>query len=210
MYDVCFHLRLWNSQKQWLCKCVYSSNCLLGKWPSHSFEMPSIPRDFLNFRELISFCKSHDLILAGGGLFTASSRARTLASSCHSWFSSHKSWCVNWFSKKSAIALAFSDEWKLRPEGPWIAVGVLGPCPFRRDFAMGQIAWDVTSTLPIFVSHCSIAFLRVILLTDFVTQLTVVLHAGSLVSCHNFLNVSLFMSESVTLLEKWSTELSSR
>jgi hypothetical protein len=32
--------------------------------------------------------------------------------------SSHKSWCVNWFLKQSAIAFAFSDGWNLRPEGP--------------------------------------------------------------------------------------------
>jgi hypothetical protein len=68
-----------------------------------------------------------------------------------------------------------------------MAVGVLGPSLFRRDFAIGY-------------------------LSDFVTQLTSVLHAGSLVSCHNFLSlrlyfnsrfrpgISLFMSESETLL----------
>jgi hypothetical protein len=43
---------------------------------------------------------------------------------------------------------------------------------------MGQIAWGVTSVLFIFVSHRSSAFLRVIRLIDFVTQLTAVLHAG--------------------------------
>jgi hypothetical protein len=36
---------------------------------------------------------------------------------------------------------------------------------------MGQIAWGVTSELPIFVSHRSSAFLRAIHLIDFVTQL---------------------------------------
>jgi hypothetical protein len=77
---------------------------------------------------------------------------------------------------------------------------------------MGQIAWDVTSVLPIFVLHHSRAILRVIRLTDFVTQLIALSHAGSLVSCHNFHSLrlcfnsrsrpgrSLFMSESVTLL----------
>jgi hypothetical protein len=66
--------------------------------------------------------------------------------------------------------------------------------------------------LPIFVSHRSSAILRVNRLIDFVNQLTAVLHAGSLVSCHNFLSfrlcfnsrsrpgISLLMSESVTLL----------
>jgi hypothetical protein len=34
---------------------------------------------------------------------------------------------VNWFSKQPAIALAFSYRWNTRPEGPWIAVGALGP-----------------------------------------------------------------------------------
>jgi hypothetical protein len=45
---------------------------------------------------------------------------------------------------------------------------------------MGQIAWGVTSVLPSFVSHCSSSLLRVIRLYDFMTQLTAVLHAGSL------------------------------
>jgi hypothetical protein len=77
---------------------------------------------------------------------------------------------------------------------------------------MGQRAWGVTSLLPIFVSHRSSAFLRVIRPIDFVTELTAALHAGTLVSCHNFLSlrlcfnsrsipgILLFMSESITLL----------
>jgi hypothetical protein len=48
-----------------------------------------------------------------------------------------------------------------------------------RDFAMGQIAWGVTSVLLIFVSHRSSAFFRVIRLIAFETQLTALLHAGS-------------------------------
>jgi hypothetical protein len=56
---------------------------------------------------------------------------------------------------------------------------------------MGHINWGVTSELIIFVSHRSSVFLQVIRLTDFVTQLTAVLHAGSLVSCHNFLSLCL-------------------
>jgi hypothetical protein len=73
---------------------------------------------------------------------------------------------------------------------------------------MGQIAWGVVH---IFVPHRSSACLRVIRLIDFVTQLTAVLLAASLVSCHNFLCFRLcfssrsrpgmsFISESVTLL----------
>lgn len=67
-------------------------------------------------------------------------------------------------------------------------------------------------SLPIFVPHCSRAFLRVIRPTDFSTHLTTVLHAGSLVSCYNFHSLclcfnnlckpgsSLISSERVTLL----------
>jgi hypothetical protein len=77
---------------------------------------------------------------------------------------------------------------------------------------MGHIALGVTSMIPIFVSHRSSALLRDIRLIDFETQLTAVLHAGFLGSCHNFLSLcfcfnnrsrpgtSLLMSESVILL----------
>jgi hypothetical protein len=133
----------WDSRRQWLNKCVKCTNGRFGRCLRHSFRMPPIPQDFLNFKELISFCKSHGLILSGGLLSTASSRVWTLASTRRSWFSSHKSWFVNCFPKQSAIAFAFSDGWNLRPKGPWIVVGVLGPSLFRRDFAMDQIAWGV-------------------------------------------------------------------
>jgi hypothetical protein len=70
----------------------------------------------------------------------------------------------------------------------------------------------VASELRLFVSHGSSALLRSISLIDFTKHLTDVLHAGSLLSCHNFLSSclcfnkrskpgrSLFRSESVTLL----------
>jgi hypothetical protein len=83
--------------------------------------------------------------------------------------------------------------------------------------SLGGISqWDkqpevLLQCYPFFPNRTS-AFLRVIHLIDFLTQLTAVLHAGSLVSCHNFLSfrlclssrsrpgISLFMSESVTLV----------
>jgi hypothetical protein len=148
----------WDSRRQWLNKCVKCTNGRPGRCPRHSFGMPSIPQDFLNFKEWISFCKSHVLILSRGLLNTALSRAWTLVSTRHSWFSSHRSSCVNWFSKQSAIVLAFSDGWNLRPQGPWMAVGALGPSLFRRDFAMGRIARGVTSVLPIFVPTVQVPF----------------------------------------------------
>jgi hypothetical protein len=94
---------------------------------------------------------------------------------------------------QSAIALAFYHERNIRPEGSWIAVGALDPSFFSRDFAVGHIAWGVTSELPNF-SHRSSANLRVIRLIGFVTQLTAVSHAGSIVSCHNFLTLRLCFS----------------
>jgi hypothetical protein len=74
---------------------------------------------------------------------------------------------------------------------------------------MGQISRHVTSVLLILVLHRSTFSLRNIRLIDFVTQLTAFLHAGSLVSCHNFLlcfnsrsspEILLLMSENVTLM----------
>jgi hypothetical protein len=56
---------------------------------------------------------------------------------------------------------------------------------------MGYIACGVTSALLIFVSHRTSASLRLIRLIAFETQLTTVLHAGSLVSCHNFRSLCL-------------------
>jgi hypothetical protein len=53
----------------------------------------------------------------------------------------------------------------------------------------------VTSALPIFVSHRSSAFFRVIRLIAFEIQFTAALHAGSLVSCHNFLSLFLCLSK---------------
>jgi hypothetical protein len=96
----------------------------------------------------------------------------------------------------------------LRPEGPWIAVCALGPSLFRRDFAMGHIAWGLTPELPI-SSHPSYAFLPVILLIDFVTQLTAVLHAGSLASCNNSLSLCMFYQpiqnrKFVVYVRKWN------
>jgi hypothetical protein len=52
----------------------------------------------------------------------------------------------------------------------------------------------MTSHFPNFISHLSSAFLGVILLMVFVTQLSSVLHAGSRVICHCFHNLRLCFS----------------
>jgi hypothetical protein len=176
--------------------------------------MPSIPQAFCNFRELINFCVSHGRILSGV-LSAASSRAWTLASTRRSWLSSHKSCGVNWFSKQTAMHWPSPAEEILGLKGREYQSVPLVHIPlyvFRRNFAMGHILWGVTWQLHIFISNRSSAFFRVIRLICFVTQLTAVLHAGSLVSCHIFRSPclyfnnrsrpgrSLFISKSVILL----------
>jgi hypothetical protein len=108
--------------------------------------------------------------------------------------------------------LAFPNRWNLRPKGPCIVVGAFGPFLLIRDFTIGQIALSVISKFPILVFYHSSSFLWVIHLMVLVTQLTVVLHAGSWVLCQNVLNFwfwfkklsktgrLLFKFESMTLL----------
>jgi hypothetical protein len=95
--------------------------------------------------------------------------------------------------------IGFSSGRNFRPKEPWC----LWPTPLYEGFRNGpyNLRCDLT-----------VALFRVILLIDFVTQLTAILHAESLVSCHNFLSLclcfnnqsrpvwSLFMPESVILL----------
>jgi hypothetical protein len=100
-----------DSRLQWLDKWVRCTNGLLGRCLRHSFGMPSIPRAFFSFSVFIIFCTSHGLTLSRGLLSMVSSRAWTLVFTRRSWFSSHKSWGVNRFFKRSAIALAFSNGW---------------------------------------------------------------------------------------------------
>jgi hypothetical protein len=107
----------------------------------HQFRMPFS----LSSNSLVSVSHMVLFYRGWGDLYTDSSSAWTLASTQRSRYLSHKSWCVNWFFKQSAVALAFSGGWNIRPEGPWIIIGVLGSSLHRRDFAMGQIAWGVTS-----------------------------------------------------------------
>jgi hypothetical protein len=175
--------------------------------------MPSIPRGFLNFEEFINFCQSHGRILSDGVLFTALSRVWTLASTRRLWFSTHRSWCVNWFSKQSAITLAFSNRRNLKLEGPSsISSWCLWSIPLYDGFRNGPYSLRCDIRVTLFVSHRSSAFLPSIRLIVFATQLTADLHAGPQVSCHNFLipcfccnkrskpGRSLFRFESVTFL----------
>jgi hypothetical protein len=57
-----------------------------------------------------------------------------LVSTCCSWFSSHRSWDVNWFSKQSTVALAYPFRWYVIPRGPWRVAGAFGPFLFYKRF----------------------------------------------------------------------------
>jgi hypothetical protein len=177
----------WDSWKQWLNKCMIWTNGLLGRCLRHSFGMQQNHRTCLVLVSISVF--RYCLTLLWGNWCLQSEAVLALASTHGAWVLSHTSWGVNSFSKQSAIALAFSSRWYWRPRGPWIAVGAHDPTWFKRDLATGQIPWGVTLQLPTFVSHCLSAFLWVILLIILVTQLTAVLQAESLVSCHNFLSL---------------------
>jgi hypothetical protein len=111
--------------------------------------------------------------------------AQSLDSS-RSWFSSHRSWDVYWCSEQSAVTLASSSGWYIIPKGPWTAAGGFSPSLFIRDFA-------ICHAVPYFCFPPS-AFLRVFRLTVLKTQLTAVLHAGSWVIYHSFLNLDLCFS----------------
>jgi hypothetical protein len=69
-----------------------------------------------NFNKFINFFISQGLTFSKEVSSPTSSTAWTLASTRRLRFSSH--WCVNWFSKQSAIVGAFSSGWYLRPKGP--------------------------------------------------------------------------------------------
>jgi hypothetical protein len=63
--------------------------------------------------------------------------------------------------------------------------------PFHKRFRKRLQSLRCDLTVPCFSSHRSNAFLRVILLMALAKQLTAVLHAGSRVTCHSFLNLLL-------------------
>lgn len=76
----------------------------------------------------------------------------------------------------------------MRPKGPWITDDAFGLPILWGIFAIGHIAWGMTSQSGNFVSDFSSALFWTILLILWVTQLAAVLHVGSMVSCHNFLS----------------------
>jgi hypothetical protein len=147
--------------------------------------MPSILQAFLNFKEFINFCKSHGSILSEGFLFIDSSRAWTLASTRRLWFSSQRSWSVNWFSKQSAITLAVSNRRNLNHQSsisswcPWsipLYNGFrIGPYSLRCDIRVTSFLFPPFKCLS--TGHSSVC----------ATQLTADLHAVSLISCTIFL-----------------------
>jgi hypothetical protein len=134
--------------------------------------------------------------LSGELMSTVSSRARTLATALLSCFSSQRSWCANLFPNKSTNTLDFSSGWDICLKGPRIAADAFGPSHFIRNFPTVQSAWGVIPKFPTFLPTFQVPFSKsfLILAVLLVTQLTAVLHTGSLVSCHNFPGFRLFNS----------------
>jgi hypothetical protein len=89
------------------------------------------------------------------------------------------------------------------PKGPWTVVCAFGPFLFISDYATGHRAWGVISQFPTSVSHHSSAFLRVLRLMVLTTQLSAVLHAGSWVTSHSFLNLHLCLTDSPDQLDPY-------
>jgi hypothetical protein len=129
---------------------------LLGRCLRHPFGMPSFLRAYLNFKEWISFYKPHGLILSGRGVWCLYLRAelklwpppafRDFRHTGHGvWTDFPSSHQLRWLS----LTVKFKS-WKAM-NSSWCRWSFL----FMRDFAMGHVAWEVTSELPIFVSHHS-------------------------------------------------------
>jgi hypothetical protein len=97
----------WDSKRQWLNKCVRCISGLFGRCLRHSFGIPSSQQAFLDFNEFANLRMLQGLIFPKE-VSSTDARALTLVSTCRSWFSSHRSWDVNWFSKQSAIMLAWT------------------------------------------------------------------------------------------------------
>jgi hypothetical protein len=136
------------SRRQWLIKYLRRAIDIHGRCLKHSFGIPSSPRAFLSFNKVTHVDMSQGFNFRKEVSTTDASRAWTLLFTCHSCFCSHRSWYVNWFSKESAIVLAFSFMWYIIPKGPWIAVSAFDPFRFLNDFTLGHRSWGVTSQFP--------------------------------------------------------------
>jgi hypothetical protein len=116
--------------------------------------------------------------------------------------SSHRSCGVNCSSKQSAIVLAFSNGWNFIPKGQWIAVGAPDPSLFVRSFAMGHIAWGVTSELAICYPHRSSPLLRVMRLfsSESLTLLVDSLYAEAMEAVNSCAALSASTPELISIL----------
>jgi len=117
------------SRKQWLKRCVRWTSGLLGRCLRHPLGMLTVAKTFLSLRELINFYTSQGHTFTRGHLPRLPNRPWTRTFNCHSWFSSYTSCGVNWFSRQSAVTLAFSNGRNLRPEGLWISGWCLWSVP---------------------------------------------------------------------------------
>jgi hypothetical protein len=68
----------WDSQRQWLNKCVRCTSCLLEMCLRHSFGIPSSLQALLNFNEFTNLCMPQGLTFPTGVSATDARRAWTL------------------------------------------------------------------------------------------------------------------------------------
>jgi hypothetical protein len=183
----------WGSWKQWLNKCVRYASGLLGRCLSHSFGIPWSPPSFLNMNKL-SIYVHHKVLLFPSGCrlqiraelgFYSPPVAHDFRHRSHEmWtgFLNNPQW--RWLSHPSDMLFLKDHEQRLVP-----LVHL-----FICDIAIGHRTWGVISQFATFLFHLSSAFLRLIRLMVLVTQCTAILHAGSQVTCHRFLNLRLRFS----------------
>jgi hypothetical protein len=57
-----------DSRRRWLNKCVRCDSCLLGRWPRHSFGIPSNSQAFLNYNLFPNLCMPQGLTFPKGVL----------------------------------------------------------------------------------------------------------------------------------------------
>jgi len=94
-------------------------------------ECRQVHRPYIILINLLVVARHRVLISQGWWLFsTASRRAWIMVSTYLLWFSVHRSWGANYFSKQPSAALDFSVGWRFSPKGPWRAVGPFGPFRF--------------------------------------------------------------------------------
>jgi hypothetical protein len=159
---------------QGLNKCVRCTTGLLGRCMWHSFRNPSsLSVNLLIYVVTVSYLSQWSVVYSWEQNFDSKSPPVSYGFR----HTGHETW-TGFLNNPQSIWLSHSE--------PWTAVRA-----FRPTLSIGHRAWGVTSQFHTFVTHISSTFQLVINLLVLATQLTAVLHAGSLVIYYSFLNFRL-------------------